>query len=88
MDKLRVSLSRQICWSLSNDDKEISGYEVNDKVIEMLEAQSESTDGETGIVKIDGVKFEQFTKTIEKISSKKEGDKDIVLVCQCASWQL
>ncbi len=76
LDKLRVSLSRQICWALSNDDKEIIGYEVNDKVIEMLEAQSEGGDNETGIVKIDGMKFEKFTQTIEEISSK----KDIVLV--------
>ncbi len=80
LDKLRVSLSRQICWSLSNDDKEITGYEVNDKVIEMLETQSDSADSETGIVKIDGMKFEQFTKTIEKITSKQDGENKIVLV--------
>ncbi len=76
LDKLRVSLSRQICWALSNDDKEIVGYEVNDKIIQMLEAQSEGSDAETGIVKIDGAKFEKFTRTIEEISAK----KDVVLV--------
>ncbi len=81
LDKLRVALSRQICWSLSNEDKEIIGYEVNPKVIKMLEVQSDSVDSNTGIVKIDGEKFEQFTKTIEKISSKKtEEERDIVLV--------
>lgn len=76
LDKLRVSLSRQICWSLSNEDKEISGYEVNDKIIEMLEAQSDTIDHETGVIKIDGEKFEKFAKTIEKISAQ----KNIVLV--------
>ena len=64
-----------------NEDKEIIGYEVNPKVIKMLEVQSDSVDSNTGIVKIDGEKFEQFTKTIEKISSKKtEEERDIVLV--------
>ena len=76
LDKLRVSLSRQICWSLSNEDKEISGYEVNDKIIEMLETQSDTIDHETGVIKIDGEKFEKFAKTIEKISA----EKNIVLV--------
>ena len=47
----------------------------------MLEVQSDSVDSNTGIVKIDGEKFEQFTKTIEKISAKKtEEGRDIVLV--------
>ncbi len=32
------------------------------KVIKMLEVQSDSVDSNTGIVKIDGEKFEQFTK--------------------------
>lgn len=76
LDKLRVSLSRQICWSLSNEDKEIIGYEVNDNLIKMLEAQSDSLDSETGVVKIDGAKFEKFTKTIESITS----EKGVVLV--------
>ena len=76
LDKLRVALSRQICWSLSNENKEIIGYEVNDKIIKMLEAQSEEGDSETGIVKIDGAKFEKFARTIEEISAK----KDVVLV--------
>ena len=76
LDKLRVSLARQICWSLCNENKEINGYEVNDKIIKMLEAESENIDDATGVVKIDGDKFEKFTKTIEKISK----EKDIVLV--------
>ena len=42
----------------------------------MLEAESENIDDATGVVKIDGDKFEKFTKTIEKISK----EKDIVLV--------
>jgi len=76
LDKLRVALARQICWSLSDENKVITGYEVNDKIIKMLEAQNDTADADTGIVKIDGVKFEQFTRTIEKISS----GKNIVLV--------
>lgn len=76
LDKLRIALSRQICWSLSNEDKEISGYEVNDKIIKLLEAQTDGAEENSGIVKIDGRKFEQFSKTIEKIMK----DKDVVLV--------
>ena len=49
---------------------------MNDKIIKMLEAQSEGGDSETGIVKIDGAKFEKFARTIEEISAK----KDVVLV--------
>lgn len=76
LDRLRVALSRQICWSLSNEDKEIIGYEVNDKIIKMLEAQSDTLDSETGVIKIDGVKFEKFAKTVEKIAA----EKNVVLV--------
>lgn len=77
LDKLRVALSRQICWSLSNENKEITGYEVNDKIIKTLEAQSDAGDTNSGIIKIDGNKFEKFAKTIEKISAE---DKNVVLV--------
>ncbi len=76
LDRLRVALSRQICWSLSNEDKEIIGYEVNDKIIKMLEAQSDTLDSETGVIKIDGAKFEKFAKTVEKIAA----EKNVVLV--------
>ncbi len=69
LDKLRVALSRQICYSLANEDKQIFGYEVSDELINMLENQSE--DEHNGVVKIDGTKFSKFKKKLNKVLEQK-----------------
>ncbi len=76
LEKLRVSLSRQICWSISNRNKEIEAYEISDEIVELLENDAVETDENECIVKIDGQKFENFIRTIEELSF----DKDIVIV--------
>ncbi len=71
LDKLRVSLSRQISHSLADENHIIYGYEINEKTIEQIERQTEYMDGEDGsMVKIDGAKFEKLIKSISKISNK------------------
>ena len=69
LDKLRVALSRQICYSLANEDKEIFGYEVSDELISMLESQSE--DEQNGVVKIDGTKFGKYKKQLAQVLEQK-----------------
>ncbi len=69
LDKLRVALSRQICYSLANEDREIFGYEVSDEIIRMLEMQSE--DELNGVVKIDGTKFAKYKKEFSRVLEQK-----------------
>ena len=69
LDKLRVALSRQICYSLANEDKQIFGYEVSEELISMLENQSE--DEQNGVVKIDGTKFSKFKKELKQVLEQK-----------------
>lgn len=76
LDKLRISLSRQICWSISNQNKEIEAYEISDEIINLLEDNAPDADETECIIKIDGQKFEEFVKKVEEASY----DKDIVLV--------
>ena len=76
LEKLRISLSRQIDWSISNQNKEIEAYEISDDIIALLEENAVEADENECIVKIDGQKFEDFIKKVEEISY----DKNIVLV--------
>lgn len=76
LDKLRISLARQICWSISNQNKEIEAYEISDEIINLLEENAIEADENECVVKIDGQKFENFIKKIEGISY----DKEVVLV--------
>lgn len=76
LDKLRISLSRQICWSISNQNKEIEAYEISEEIINLLEDNAVEADETECIVKIDGQKFEEFVKKVEEASY----EKDIVLV--------
>ncbi|MBQ7286924.1 MAG: FHIPEP family type III secretion protein [Candidatus Gastranaerophilales bacterium] len=57
LDKLRVSLSRQISQSVANKEKEILAYEIDDDTMELLEQQ---TSKEESNVKIDLSKFTKF----------------------------
>ncbi len=76
LEKLRISLSRRICWSISNRNKEITAYELSDKTITLLEKNAVEPDEDECIVKIDGCIFEDFIKKIAELSF----GKNIVLV--------
>ena len=76
LEKLRISLARQIDWSISNANKEIEAYEISDDIISLLEDNAVEADENECIVKIDGQKFEDFIKKIEDLSY----DKEVVLV--------
>ena len=76
LEKLRISIARQICWSISNQDKVIEAYEISDEIIKLLEDNAVEPDENECIVKIDGYKFEDFIKKIEDISY----EKDVILV--------
>lgn len=76
LEKLRISIARQICWSVSNQNKEIEAYEISDEIIKLLEENAVEPDENECIVKIDGYKFEDFIKKIEELSY----EKDVILV--------
>lgn len=76
LEKLRISLSRQICWSISNKDKEIEAYELSDELISALEENAVEPDEGESIVKIDGLQFEDMVRKIAEISL----EKPVVLV--------
>lgn len=74
LDKLRMALSRQICHSLANADKEIFGYEINEATIQKIEKQIQNFEDDEGeeslVVKIDGSKFSGLIKNIEKVADE------------------
>lgn len=70
LDKLRVSLSRQICQSLADEHKQIFAYEVSESVISAIEKQTEKADEEDALVRIDSSKFKKFTEQLEKITKE------------------
>lgn len=76
LEKLRMSLSRQIDWSISNQNKEIEAYEISDEIVALLEDNAVEADENECVVKIDGQKFEDFIKKVEDLSY----DNNIVLV--------
>lgn len=76
LEKLRISLARQIDWSISNQNKEIEAYEISDEIINLLEENAVEADENECIVKIDGQKFDSMIKKIEELSYS----KDIVLI--------
>lgn len=78
LDKLRCALSRQICYSVANEDKVIFAYEVSGDVIKMLETQSYSEPD--GVVKIDGTKFSKFKKELKESFS--QGQRAVLIAPQ------
>lgn len=65
LDKLRMSLSRQISATLANKDKEILAYEIDEDTLNLLEKQTKGDEDETSI-KIDLSKFTQFRKLLKQ----------------------
>lgn len=76
LEKLRISLSRQICWSISNQNKEIEAWELSDDVISLLEENAIKPDENEYVIKIDGIKFDNFIKRVAELNY----EKDIVLI--------
>lgn len=64
LDKLRVALSRQISGSISNKDREICAYELDDTTIELLEKQ---TNKDEASIRIDLSKFSKLKKAIKEV---------------------
>ena len=58
-----MALSRQISQSISNKEKEIFAYEIDNDTLELLEKQ---TNNEESSVKIDLSKFSKFKKILKE----------------------
>lgn len=71
LDKLRIALSRQISYSLANENKEIWGYQISQKIIDMLENQID--DEQDCIIKIDGSQFNKFKNELKQVFSEQKG---------------
>ena len=67
LDKIRLSLSRQISQSVATKEKEIFAYEIDDDTMELLEKQ---TNKDESNMRIDLSKFSKFKKIIKE--TKKE----------------
>ncbi len=76
LEKIRMALSRQICWSLSNSNKEIAAFELSKETVELMENSLFSHEESENVIKIDGMLFDDFVKKVEKISA----GKDIIIV--------
>ena len=71
LEKLRIALSRQICFSLANENKEIFAYDISPEIVELLENQLDDED--EGVVRIDGSKFNKFKKELKQVFSEQKG---------------
>ena len=74
-----MALSRQISDSISNKDKEILAYEIDDNTIEMLEKQ---TSKDEGSVKIDISKFSKFKKILKEMRNEIINQNAVLIVPQ------
>ena len=79
LDKLRMALSRQIAKSVSNKDKEIFAYEIDDDTLDLLEKQ---TNKEEANVKIDISKFSKFKKILKETRQNIINQNAVLVVCQ------
>lgn len=79
LDRLRMALSRQICENISNKDKEIFAYELDDETIKILEKQMQPEDG---AIKIDLSKFSKFKKILKETKDELFEKNAVLLVSQ------
>lgn len=70
LDKIRISLNRQISHSYSNENNQIFVWEISEKTLNLLEDHTD--DSGDGIVRIDGEKFQKFVNSLVKIMAKEE----------------
>ncbi len=75
-ERIRIALSRQICWSVSSQDKKINAYELSDKLIDLLESNTIDSSESDGIIKIDGSLFDEFIQKVIRLSV----ESDLVIV--------
>lgn len=66
LDKIRMALSRQISDSVSNKNKEILAYEIDNDTLDLLEKQ---TSKEEGSVKINLSKFSKLKKILKEVKN-------------------
>ncbi len=71
LEKIRISLSRQISQNVANENKEIFAYEIDAETIELLQKQA-NNDEDSHSIKIDISKFSKFKKIL------KETKQDII----------
>ena len=74
--RLRVALSRTISNSLSNENKEIYGFELSDKTLQTLEKQANKRDG---IIQIDLSKFTKLKKNLKELMPEIVSQKAVVI---------
>lgn len=65
LEKIRMALSRQIANSVSNENKEITAYELDEETIDFLESQIQDQDDNSSI-RIDLSKFSKFKKILKE----------------------
>ena len=63
LDKIRISLNRQISYAFSNEDKEIYAYEVGEKTLKLIETESDAEEG-NALIRIDSTKFKKFLTSL------------------------
>ena len=69
LERLRLSMARQISNSVANKDKEIFAYEIDEDTLSLLEKQTNETDSN---VRIDLSKFSKLRKVLKELK------KDII----------
>lgn len=79
LDKIRMSLSRQIAQSVSNKEKEIFAYEIDEDTLDLLEKQTNKDDCS---VKIDLSKFSKFKKILKEAKQNIIEQNAVLVVCQ------
>lgn len=79
LEKIRLSLSRQISQSVANDDKEIFAYELSDETLSILTKQTDADDDDRNI-KIDLSKFSKFKKALKEIKKEIIAQNAILVV--------
>ncbi len=79
LDKLRMALSRQISQSVSNKEKEIFAYEIDDDTLELLEKQTNNNESS---VKIDLSKFSKFKKLLKETKEDLINQSAVLIVAQ------
>jgi len=62
LEKIRIALSRQISQNISNKEKEVFAYEIDENTLELLEKQANK---EENCIKIDLSKFSKFKKSLK-----------------------
>ncbi len=77
LDKIRMSLSRNISKKFADNENVIKGFELSEKTLQALYDRMEDDDG---IVRVDGIAMEKLVKNILKQASKKNAGSPFVII--------